>query len=111
MPYFKYLSYEPLKKLCDKLRSVDFVKKDIIFKRDEAADYLYIIYNGEVTYINLFKKVHKIYKFNQVFGTGALEERGKRTYKAVVTSDEVQCLRLHKDDYDRCLFAIRVSEI
>ncbi len=76
---------------------VAYDKDEVIYSKDDRADSLYIVLNGQVE-LHVDKDTVAVSKENDVFGTWALFDEEPRVTSATPKED-VKLLRIDKDDF------------
>ena len=96
---------EPAQTLCifqKQPNPKEYSAGQIIFAEGQPADFMYGILAGEIELL-VNNKVVETLKIGEVFGTGALINKGKRDYTAIAKTD----CKLAYLDQQRFVFAVQ----
>lgn len=107
--FFNKLATRVVKDTCDKLIRVIFKENDVIIKKGDTGDCLYIIYSGKAKIQLEPENIHDIIGPKSVIGEHALDTNKKRT-ASVIAIEPIIAFKLTKMDYDQILLNVKKLE-
>lgn len=107
--FFSKVPSRVTKETCEKLTRHVYNPKEMIIKKGDIGDCLYIIYSGSAELFLDFGNSHGILCSKQVIGEHALDTLKPRT-GTIIAIDEVIAFRLTKLDYDSILLNVKKME-
>jgi len=108
-PYFGTMKDDQLADISDRMRAVRFEKEELLMRRGEKADCMYMIVKGRVgIYIGSEIAKDEVGEHN-VIGESAVQTKNLRT-ATVKAHTPVETLKLTYEDYDHVVFRLKLQD-
>lgn len=108
-PFFSSMKEAELMEVVERLHSVFFPKTEVMMRKNEPADCLYLILEGKVgVYIEEEKCLDEIIAGN-VVGESAIQTWSMRS-ATVIAHEDVYTLRLTYEDYNHVLYKLKQQD-
>ena len=107
-PFLAEIKDYQLADVCDRFKSVAFAAKEVMIRKGDAADCMYLLVEGHVgIYINTEKLVDCVYPKN-VIGEVGVQTRALRS-ATVAAMVPVKAFKLTLEDYEIAVFKIKLQ--
>lgn len=107
--YFKKIPENVLDEVCSKLYRMDFKKDEVLIRKGDIGDCLYVIYSGKVNVYTDSHKVQCVLSEKAVVGELALDSAKPRN-ATIIAADPVIAFGLNRESYDAILLTIKKQE-